>query len=124
MEVGGGVRLGWDTAFEEEEKEKYKDIIEDIMKFNARGTETDYNPNEFTNIEKNHAPAEVSKAEVEYHFDLGDKVEEGDTVATLSFEDGEVEMEALSNGVIETVLAEDSRNNVRHGNRIFNIATK
>lgn len=124
VEAGGGVRLGWGTTFDEEDVENYRDIIENILEFRAEGTETDYLPEEFTSIEKNHAPMNVSKAEVDYHFDLGDKVKEGDRVATLSFEDGEVEMAALSDGVLETVLAEDSRDNTRHGNRIFNIATR
>jgi predicted deacylase len=124
LEVGGGVRLGSNGAFEEKEAENYRKALRNILEFKAQGTETDYMPEEFSDIKKNHAPIEISDAEVKYHFDLGDEVEEGDTVATLSFEDGDVEMESLCDGVLETVLAEGSRNNTRHGNRIFNIATK
>ena len=124
VEVGGGIRLGWEGSFGEEESESYRDIIESILDFRAREVETDYVPEEFTGIEKNHAPPEVSKAEIEYHFDLGDEVEEGDVVATLSSGEKELEMEALSDGVLETVLAEGSRDKVIHGNRVFNIATR
>ena len=123
LEVGGGLRLGRDGAFGAREAESYRKALKNILEFKAQGTETDYMPEEFSDIKKNHAPTEILDAEVKYHFDLGDEVEKGDTVATLSFEDGDVEMESLCDGVLETVLAESSRNNTRHGNRIFNIAT-
>jgi predicted deacylase len=124
VEIGGGVRLGHQGAFGEREAEDYREVIENILRFKAQGTETDYTPEEFNDIKKNHAPTEVSSAQIKYHFDLEDRVEEGDTVATLSFEDNEIEIKSLCDGVLETILAEDSRNNTRHGNRIFNIATK
>ena len=85
LEVGGGVRLGSNGAFEEKEAENYRKALRNILEFKAQGTETDYMPEEFSDIKKNHAPTEVSNAQIKYHFDLEDRVEEGDTVATLSF---------------------------------------
>ena len=85
LEVGGGVRLGHHGAFGEMEAEDYREVIKNILEFKAQGTETDYMPEEFSDIKKNHAPTEVSNAQIKYHFDLEDRVEEGDTVATLSF---------------------------------------
>lgn len=125
VEVGGGVRLGWKGSFEEEEAESYRDIIRNILECRAGRNGSGYDPAEFTVIEKNHAPPEVSDAEVKYHFDLGEEVSEGETVATLRTGDGEeFEMDALSDGVVETLLAEGSRDKILHGNRVFNLAVR
>lgn len=123
IEVGGGIGYS-DRGFTAGDGEDYENIIRSIFDYALEGRENSFSPREFTGLEKNFSTAEESGS-IEYHFPLGEEVLEGETVATLTSEDGEQhDFEALEDGVLETVLTEDRRDNVKPGNRIFNLATK
>jgi predicted deacylase len=118
VEVGGGVEHGREGAFEDSHAAQYQEIIRNILDYAAGGEETVFEPREFSGIEKYHTPLGV-EGEVEYRFDLGEEVSEGEVVATV---DGD-EIVAEHSGALETVLIEELRDDVGGGNRIFNIAT-
>ena len=123
IEVGGGVRDGWEGAFEQSHAESYRDIVSGIINYRMEGLESGFKPREFSGIQKNHAPEGVS-GEVEYHFDLGDEVLEGEKVATVTDGEEEHELFATTDGALETVLTESSREEITPGNRVFNLATR
>lgn len=123
VEVGGGVEYGREGVFEDSEAENYHDILMNIFEYALRGEETDFSFREFSGIEKNFTPMDVS-GEVEYHFGLGDEVLRGETVATVRDGDEIHELKALSDGVLETVLTQVRMEDVKPGNRVFNLAER
>jgi predicted deacylase len=122
VEVGGGVEHCRKGSFEDSDLEQYQEIIRNILNYAVEDAEIDFNPREFSSIEKYHTPMDV-EGEVEYHFELGDEILEGETVATVSG-DEKHEIVAEDDGALETVLAKDLRDDVGGGNRVFNIATR
>ena len=132
LEAGGGERHGKEGSFERDEADSYRSMTANILDYVAVSSESDYEPTEYTDINKVHAPIETpAESKIKYHFDLGDEVLEGDTVATLTpidddgkaIENEEIEVESLYNGILETLRSDSSRDDVRNGNRIFNIAS-
>lgn len=124
LEVGGGVEHGYRGSFEGGESERCREILENIFSYALRDQETGFDPLEFTELEKNHTPMDFPEGELEYHFDLGELVVEGETVATLRNGDQEYDIHANSDGTLETVLTEDARESVKPGNRVFNLALR
>lgn len=120
VEVGGGVEHGREGAFEDSHREQYQEAIRNILDYAVEGVETGFESREFSSIEKYHTPMDVT-GEIEYHFDLGDDVLEGETVATVN---GDHDIVAEQDGALETVLVEELRGDVGGGNRVFNIATR
>ncbi|MFB6241587.1 MAG: succinylglutamate desuccinylase/aspartoacylase family protein [Candidatus Nanosalina sp.] len=125
LEVGGGVKYGWEDAFSESEADTYRDVLVNMLDHALRGEETDFQPREFSGLQKRFIPMDFEEGTVEYHFPLGEEVLEGETVATVRTEEGaEQELEAGTDGALETVLTEDQRNEVKPGNRVFNLALR
>jgi predicted deacylase len=124
IEVGGGVMHGREGAFEDEESDTYRDIILNMLDYALRGEEQDFRPREFSSLQKHYLPMDSPSGELEYHFDLGEEVLEGETVATVHGDDEELDIEATTDGALETVLTEDSREEVKPGNRAFNLAMR
>ena len=122
IEVGGGVESS-EEGFTAGDASDYENILRSIFAHALEGAENDFDPREFTGLEKNFSTA--GPGVVEYHFPLGEEVLEGETVATLTSDDGEEhELEALEDGALETILTGKKRENVKPGNRVFNLATR
>lgn len=133
LEAGGGERHGKEGSFEQDEAESYKGMVTSILDYMAGVNVSDYEPTECTDIEKFAAPPETpAGSEVKYHVNLGEEVAEDDAVATITppnedgddAEDEKIELKAPYDGIVETVRSGTSRDDIRNGNRIFNIASK
>lgn len=122
LEVGGGVRDGWEDSFGQEFVDAQREVLENLFDYAVNQQETDYEPREMNGLKKVYTGMDDGVLELRYEVNLGDSVQEGETVAVTE-EDGR-EIEAPQDGIIETILTEEARKNVKPGNRIFNIATR
>lgn len=122
LEVGGGVRDGWEDSFGQKFIDAQREVLENVFDYAVNQEETDYEPREMKGLKKVYTGMDDGVLELRYEVDLGDAVQEGETVAVT--EEGGREIEAPQDGIIETILTEEARKNVQPGNRIFNIATR
>lgn len=122
VEVGGGVMHGREDAFSDSEADTYQDVLLKMLDYALHGEKQEFTPREFSDLQKHWLPMDAPSGEVEYHFELGDQVLRGETVATVHGEEGEFEVEATIDGALETVLTESFREEVEPGNRVFNLA--
>mgnify|MGYP006275966417 FL=1 len=123
IEVGGGVEHSREHSFGEEYRETYREVIENIFDYVLKGEETGFTGREINELDKRHTRLEMSEGRVEYNFELGDEIREGDTVAVLRA-DEDYKLEAHRDGVLETVLTEDRRDSLKPGNRVFNLGRR